>query len=134
MALSSLKRLSPLLSVAVFLAAGWLLHRELAHYHFHEVRDALGQFPAHKLLAGAALTCLSYVILTIVEWLAVRAANLALPFRKVAMASFVAYTASYNFGPILAGTAMRFRLYSMFGLKATEILTIVLMLGITFWL
>jgi phosphatidylglycerol lysyltransferase len=44
------------------------------------------------------------------------------------------YATSFNFGPLLGGTSIRFRLYSIFGLKPTDIFNIVSMLMVMFWL
>ncbi len=59
----------------------------------------------------------------------------ALRYRQIALASFVGYAFSHNVGAsFLGGGAIRYRLYSSWGLSASEIATIVAFNGITFWL
>ena len=129
----SLKRLSPLVAVAVFAVACWLLHRELAHYDLHEIRTALLATPWTQVLSAVALTALNYVVLACYEWLALRGAGCRLPPAKVGTAALVGFATSFNFGPALAGTSIRYRLYSGWGLTAGEVLGVVSMLLATFW-
>lgn len=129
----SLKRLSPLVAVAVFAVACWLLHRELAQYDFHEIRAALVATRWTRVLSAVALTALNYVVLACYEWLALCGAGCRLPPAKVGTAALVGFATSFNFGPAIAGTSIRYRLYSGWGLKAVDILTVVSMLLLTFW-
>ena len=48
------------------------------------------------------------------------------------MASFVSYVSSFNFGAILGGSTMRYRLYSTFGLSAVEVVKIIAICTLTF--
>ena len=119
--LQRLKSLAPLLVVIAFGVVCYLLSRELRHYTFAEIRDAIWQVSPTKLLLAIGLTALSYFCLIGYDWLAVRAAGLYLPFWKIATASFLGHTTAYNFGAIFGGTSIRYRLYSTWGLKASEI-------------
>jgi phosphatidylglycerol lysyltransferase len=130
--LQKLRRIAFLIPVVVFLAACWLLHHELAHYRLHEIRDALWQTPANKILAAAGLTVCSYLILVVCELIAVRSAGARLRLTQIATASLVSYASSYNFGALL-GSLMRFRLYPTFGLAADTILNIIIIASATFW-
>lgn len=117
----------------VFAGALWLLRRELMHYDFAEIRNAIGRIPARRIGLALALMVVNYLVLVGFDWLAIREIGRALPLRRVALASFVGFAISYNFGALLGGTSVRYRLYSSWGLSAVEILRLVLMLGITFW-
>ncbi len=132
-ALPSLRRLSPLVAVVVFAVACWLLRRELAQYDFHEIRAALLATPWTQVLSAVALTALNYVVLACYEGLALRGAGCRLPPGKVGTAALVGFATSFNFGPALAGTSIRYRLYSGWGLTAGEVLAVVSMLLATFW-
>lgn len=48
-------------------------------------------------------------------------------------AAFVGHSCSFNFGAILGGTTVRYRLYSLWGLSAVDIVKLLLVLGVTFW-
>ncbi len=51
----------------------------------------------------------------------------------MALASFTAYTCGYNFGSTLAGTSVRYRLYSAWGVPPLKILQLLIILALTFW-
>lgn len=127
--------IGPAFGVALFAAALWVLHHELRAYTYKEVREALHGLPRWRLDLGLLLTAASYLLLTGYDTLACRYLSLALRYRQIALASFVGYAFSHNVGAsFLGGGAIRYRLYSSWGLQAGEIATIVAFNGITFWL
>lgn len=126
-------RIGPLLVVAVFMAAAWLLYRELKHYHYRDIRDAIGAIPTWRLLASLGLTIVNYVVLIGYDYLAMHAIRHPLSLGKISLASFTGFVTSYNFGALLGGTSVRYRLYSAWGLSAVQILQLVIMMAITFW-
>ncbi|QDT19919.1 bifunctional lysylphosphatidylglycerol flippase/synthetase MprF [Gimesia chilikensis] len=131
--LHRLKQLAPLLVITIFVGAIWLLVRELKHYNIHDIRSAVEQIPAWRLWAAGGLTVLNYVLLIGYDYLAVRAIQHPLSLGKISLASFTGFVTSYNFGALLGGTSVRYRLYSAWGLTAMEILQLMLMLGTTYW-
>lgn len=52
---------------------------------------------------------------------------------RVALVSFVGAVISLNFGALLGGSTVRYRLYSAWGFSPIEIIRLVLMLAVTFW-
>ncbi len=126
-------RIGLLIVLVIFVAAGWLLYHELKHYHIRDIHHALRQIPAWRLWAAVALTALNYAVLIGYDYLAIRAIGHPLGLGKVALASFTGFVTSYNFGALLGGTSVRYRLYSSWGLSAVEILQLVIMLAVTFW-
>lgn len=128
-----LKKLAPLFVIAIFMGAIWLLSKELKHYNIHEIRAAVSQIPTWRLWAAAGLTVFNYLILIGYDYLAIRAIQHPLPFSKISLASFTGFATSYNFGALLGGTSVRYRLYSAWGLSAVEILQLIIMLGTTYW-
>jgi phosphatidylglycerol lysyltransferase len=129
-----LHRLAPVLGVVMFVGAAWLLYHQLQHYHMRDIRQAFHDIPMWRLWAAAGLTVINYLVLISYDYLAIRAIRHPLPLSKIALASFTGFATSYNFGSLLGGTSVRYRLYSAWGLSAVEILQLVVMLGITFWL
>jgi uncharacterized membrane protein YbhN (UPF0104 family) len=79
------------------------------------------------------LMVVNYIVLMGYDILAVKSIGHPLPLRRIAFASFVGFAMSYNFGSLLGGGSVRYRFYSSWGLKPTEIVRLVLILGITFW-
>lgn len=132
--LHRLKKLAPLVVITIFMGAIWLLSKELKHYDLHQIRSAVAHIPAWRLWAAAGLTIFNYLILIGYDFLAVRAIQHPLPLRKISLASFTGFVISYNFGALLGGTSVRYRLYSAWGLSAVEILQLVIMLGTTYWI
>jgi len=123
-----------LLVVLVFLAGSWLLYHRLKEYTVQQVWDAVTGIPFWSVVAATALTAANYVILVGYDWFAVRwVGEKDLPLRKIALASFVGYTFSYNFGATLFGTSVRYRLYSSWGVPLARIVDLLLILGLTFW-
>ncbi len=129
-----LKKLSPLAAVGVFVAIGWLLHRNLQTYSIAEIRQEMAIVPRAKLFGALALTALNYFCLTICDRLAFRVAGVSLPAPKIAAASVISYAASYNFGALLGGASMRYRLYSLWGITAADILKIAAILALATWI
>lgn len=126
--------IAPYLVALVFAVALGMLYGELKHYHLHDIRNGLAGVPATRLGLALALTLLNYAILVGYDVLAVREIGHPLALGRIALASFTGFVTSYNFGTLLGGTSFRYRLYSAWGLSAVEILRLVLMLALTFWI
>ncbi len=118
--------------VAVFSAAVFVLHRELRDYSLRDIEQRLSLLSWGQLAAALALTATSYTLLTGYDWLALHYIDRSLSYSRIALASFVSYVSSYNFGAILGGSTMRYRLYSTFGLSAVEVVKIIAICTLTF--
>ncbi len=131
----ALRWLPVVLIPLLFLAALWAITHEFEQHHPREIAAALGQIPRVQLWAAAVLTVASYALLTLYDWLGLLYAGRRLPYPRVALASFTAYVFSYNVGvSVLGGAAVRYRLYSGWGLSALEIGKVVVFGTLTFWL
>ncbi len=118
--------------LCVFLAAVFVLHRELREYRLRDIEQHLSQLGWGQLCKGLLLMMTSYTLLTGYDWLALKYIDRSLPYTRIALASFVSYVCSYNFGAILGGSTMRYRLYSSFGLSAVEVVKIIAITTLTF--
>ena len=67
-----LRRLTPLLILALLAGAVALLHRELSAYRYEDVRRAIRALRGRQIEIALALTVVSYVILTAYDALALR--------------------------------------------------------------
>jgi phosphatidylglycerol lysyltransferase len=130
----SLRLLGPILVVAIFVGALWLLHHEIRHYHLHDIRHSLAAIGAGRVWLAVVLTAVSYLLLMGCDLLAVRWIGHPLSPGRIALASFAGCVTSHNFGAILGGTSVRYRLYSAWGFSAVEIIRLVFMLALTTWL
>ena len=127
--------LGPGLSVILFTAAVLLLYSELKTYHLKDILNAFQSIPAGGLGAAAALTILSYTVMTGYDALALRYIRQQLAYSKVGLASFIGYAFSNNIGmSMLAGASVRYRLYSAWGLSAFQITQVVAFCTLTLWL
>ena len=126
--------LRPLLILVFVAGALWLLHRELAQYHLSDIENSLSALSWGQLGLAAVLTCSSYIVLIGYDWIAVRAIGQSLPLNRIALASFLGYSASNNFGTLLGATTIRLRMYTAWGLSAIEIVKLLIVLSLTFWI
>ncbi len=91
--------------------------------------------PVPLLVAAAASTALSYVVLMFYDWFATRHLGYRLRWPTIAAASFASFTLAHTLGlTALTGGTVRYRIYSRVGVKAGDVAAIVLMCGWTFWL
>ncbi len=123
-----------LLAPALFLGALWLLQRELAHYELAGIVAIARGYRAATLASALGLTFASYSLLTLYDVLALHHVGHRLSYPRTALTSFVSYVTSHNLGLSgIGGTAVRYRLYSVFGLSAAEIAQVVAFCALTFW-
>jgi len=121
------------LSLLLFAAALLVIHHKLNRYNYHDITMQLALLPSRRLAAAMLLTILDYLTLTAYDWLALRYIKHPIKYTKTAMASFVGYAFSHNM-TILGGSAVRYRIYSMLGVSAGKVATLVAFCMITFWL
>ena len=69
--ISKLKRLLPLLMLAVLVLALWSVYHRLHGYHWHDLLDGLHRIPFEQLGLALLLTLLSYLVMTGYDFLAV---------------------------------------------------------------
>jgi glycosyltransferase 2 family protein len=117
---------------AVLALAGYLIWRIANQYEYDEVMAAVGAIPPVRLAAALGFAALSYLCLTGFDWLAVRYVDRPLPWRKVALASFTALSIGHNIGvAALSSGAIRYRFYSRWGLKGSEVVKVIVFCGMT---
>ncbi|MCM5569216.1 bifunctional lysylphosphatidylglycerol flippase/synthetase MprF [Burkholderiaceae bacterium FT117] len=110
-----------------------VLHAELARVHLADVRAAFGRLGAGNFFLALAATAGSYLALTGYDVLALRYLGHALPYRRVAAASFVATAVGHNLGlAMLSAGAVRLRLYTAWGLSAADVALTAGLVGLTF--
>lgn len=128
-----LRYLGPLLITAIFLLAIYLLYHKLKAYSIAEIRASIDQISYGRIALSLFLMVINYMILVGYDWLALKAIHKSLPLPRVALVSFVGQAVSYNFGALLGGTSVRYRFYSAWGFTLADIVRLVLMLAVTFW-
>jgi phosphatidylglycerol lysyltransferase len=126
--------LGTFLTLLVFAVVAVLLYRELRHYSYHDIAITLERIPRSRVWAAVGLTALNYTVLTAYDFLALRAIGRSLAPPKVMFTSFIAYAASNNFGVLLGGSTVRYRLYSLWGFSTVDVVRMMANLSLTFWL
>jgi len=128
-----LNRLTLLASLAVFVAAVYVLYTDLRHIRMADVAAELSALPAMHLVTAVLFIVASYALLTGYDYLGLRYIGRMLPFRRFGSTSFIAFAVSHNIGLALAsGGSVRYRLYSGFGFGAGEIGQIVIFCAFTY--
>ena len=87
---------------------------------------------------GLAAMCVvgAFCTLTFYDFFALRTiGKKRVPYRIAALSSFASYTIGHNVGAtVFTGGAIRFRIYSDYGLSAVDVAKICFLSGLTFWL
>jgi phosphatidylglycerol lysyltransferase len=127
-------RLSPLIAVVLLAIAIGVLQHELKAHDYHDIARSFREIPGRQILLALGLTIVNYLALTGYDVCALYYIQRPLGYGKIALASFIGYVFSYNIGlSIVGGSAVRFRLYSAWGLSAVEIAKVVAYCTLAFW-
>jgi uncharacterized membrane protein YbhN (UPF0104 family) len=91
--------------------------------------------PGHVALAALCVIG-AFCTLTLYDFFALRTlGKMHVPYRIAALSSFTSYTIGHNIGAtVFTGGAIRFRIYSDYGLNAIDVAKICFISGLTFWL
>lgn len=123
------------MAVVLLVVAVWLLRWELSGLSWSEIRADVGNLRWTTLVAGLALTAVNYLVLAGYDALALRYVGVQLARSRVMLASTAGYALSQGLGfPLLTGAPVRYRLYSSWGLSATDIGRIVAFYTVSFWI
>jgi len=127
--------LGSLLGVVLFCSALWVLHHELKPFGFHDILRTFQGIPSKQILYAMMITALSYLVMSGYDILALKYIGQPLSLAKIALTSFVSYAFSNNMGlGMIAGSSVRYRLYSTWGLSILQITRIIAFCTLTLWL
>ena len=124
------------LSLTIIIVAAVVLYHILHDIDVDEIITALRAMPAHNILLAALFVAAGYFTLTFYDLFALRTIGRHdVPYRVAALAAFTSYSIGHNVGAsIFTGGAVRYRIYSAWGLDAAEVAKICFVAGLTFWL
>lgn len=124
-----------LIGVMLCAAAVHVLRTELRALTWDGLLASLTGMPASRLAWAAGLTALNYAVLTGYDFLAFAYIERHLAWRRVVIASFLAYAIANNVGfGMLSGASVRYRFYIRWGITPEELSRIVFSYVVTFWL
>src|SRR5881227_3655598 len=131
-----LHKLGVLISITVIAVACYVLYHMLRGIDTAEVIEAIKSTEPSQIAMAALFVAAGYFTLTFYDWFAVRAIGRAdVPYRVNALAAFTSYSIGHNVGAsVFTGGAVRYRIYSAYGLNAIDVAKICFLAGLTFWL
>src|ERR1700704_4435563 len=131
-----LHKLGVLVSVAVIAIACYVLFHMLRNIDFEDVLEAIKATEPRQVALAGLFVAAGYFTLTFYDWFAVRAIGRPdIPYRVNALAAFASYAIGHNVGAsVFTGGAVRYRIYSAWGLNAIDVAKICFLAGLTFWL
>ena len=129
-------RIGVLLSLAIIAVAAVVLVHMLRDIKVDEVVAALKAIERKHIAAAAAFVAGGYFTLTFYDLFALRTiGHPEIPYRIAALSGFTSYSIGHNIGAtVFTGGAVRYRIYSAYGLNAIEVAKICFIAGLTFWL
>jgi uncharacterized membrane protein YbhN (UPF0104 family) len=130
------KRLGVAASLLIIAFAITTLIRTLKGVDAGVILTALTEIrPGHIALAALCVIG-AFCTLTFYDFFALRTIGKKhVPYRIAALSSFASYTIGHNIGAtVFTGGAIRFRIYSDYGLSAIDVAKICFLSGLTFWL
>ena len=124
------------LSLTVIIAALVVLYRMLRGIDVAQVYAAIRASETQDIVLAALFVALGYFTLTFYDLFALRTIGAGhVPYRVAAMGGFTSYSVGHNVGAtVFTGGAVRYRIYSAWGLTAIDVAKICFIAGLTFWL
>ncbi len=131
-----LHKLGFVVSAAVIVTACYVLFHMLRDINFDDVVHAVRQTEPSSVALAALFVAAGYFTLTFYDLFAVRTIGRSdVPYRITALAGFTSYSIGHNVGAsVFTGGAVRYRIYSAWGLDAVDVAKVCFLAGLTFWL
>src|ERR1700752_2514782 len=130
------KRLGIAASLFIIAFAVTTLVRTLKGVDGGVILTALTEIPTGHIAIAALCVVGAFCTLTFYDLFALRTiGKFNVPYRIAALSSFTSYSIGHNIGAtVFTGGAIRFRIYSDWGLSAIDVAKICFISGLTFWL
>ena len=125
-----------ILSLSIIAIAAMVLYHALHDINFSQVIDAIKAVEKHDVTSAALFVAAGYFTLTFYDLFALRAlGHSEIPYRIAALAGFTSYAVGHNVGAsAFTAGAVRYRIYSAYGLSGIEVAKLCFIAGLTFWL
>jgi uncharacterized membrane protein YbhN (UPF0104 family) len=130
------KRLGVVASLIVIALAITHLMRTLKGIDTAVILSAMAEKSPMQIALAALCVLGAFGTLTFYDYFALKTIGKThVPYRIAALSSFTSYTIGHNIGAtVFTGGAIRFRIYSDYGLNAIDVAKICFISGLTFWL
>src|SRR3954469_7480857 len=129
-------RIGLALSLVIIATAAMVLYRILRGISLPDVVDAIKSTEWIDFLLATLFVAAGYFTLTFYDLFALRTiGGNHVPYRIAGLAGFTSYAIGHNIGAsVFTGGAVRYRVYSAWGLTAIDVAKICFIAGLTFWL
>jgi len=130
------RRIGVAISLTIIAVAAVALYRILRELNFAEVANALRASDPKDILHASICVAAGYFTLTFYDLFALRTIGRPdIPYRIAALSGFTSYSVGHNVGAsVFTGGAVRYRIYSAYGLDAVAVAKLCFIAGLTFWL
>ena len=134
--LNLLRRFGPTaFGLALLLGAIYAVQKEFRGLAVADIRNAMAAIPPQALWLSGGLTVLAYLVLAVYDRLGSIYAGHPVSWLRSLFASFCGYSLAHNLGfAAVSGAAVRYRLYSAWGLTAVQIAKVIGFTSLTYGL
>jgi phosphatidylglycerol lysyltransferase len=123
------------LPIIAVMAALYLAHKEIQGHSFIQIVHLIFGFPLTTLCIALLLTAVGYLLLAAYDGVALYHLGKPMPLRQVLLAGFTSFAVSNSAGhAMVSGGALRYRFYSGWGLGSQDIIQIIFLSTITYFL
>ncbi|MGP9814330.1 lysylphosphatidylglycerol synthase domain-containing protein [Rhodopseudomonas sp. NSM] len=131
-----LHKLGVAISIAVIAAACYVLFHQVRGIDVDDVLAAIHKIPPSSIVLAGVFVAAGYFTLTFYDLFALRTIGRNdVPYRTAALAAFTSYSIGHNVGAsVFTGGAVRYRIYTAWGLDGIDVAKICFLAGLTFWL
>ena len=127
--------LLPISGILLFSLALFALHEELLEIRLSDIQKAFHAVQRHSIFIAGGLAFLSYLWLSLYDFLSIKFLERKIPYLSILKASFLSYALSHSLGfAVFTGGAARFRVYTRSGLSSVEIIQATAFNAFIFWI
>ncbi len=120
--------------IVVMIVALSYLSKKLKGVTWADVQRGFESLPASHIAIALFLVVLNYLILTGYDWIAIRHMKKKLSMGRMMAGAIVGYASGNVLGWLFGGNLARYRMYSRWGFSTLEIIALISILSVTFWL
>lgn len=123
-----------LISVIFLSVALFALRRQLEEYTYQDILNSLRNIPSHRILLALLLVALDYAVIAFYDVLALRYIRQPLSYPKIALTILISNAFSGLGLGVFAGSLLRYRFYSRWGITKLQLVQIIAFLNVGLWM
>ncbi|MDR2685498.1 MAG: lysylphosphatidylglycerol synthase domain-containing protein [Rickettsiales bacterium] len=129
------KKLVSISGIVFFAIAAGMLYWQLSKFSLSDIFHIVFNIPLDHLLMAGALCLAGYVVLSFYDYLALRYLGRMVSWWRWMLGGMLGFAISNNAGTaVISGGSIRYRLYTRWRIKASEIVKMMTFIGITYFL